>query len=357
MSLIWSFRNSETLNRTITAMSWNKVNHNIVAVGYGKYFYSEAMNGLVCCWSVKNPCQPERMYQIPQPVTSLSFSRDQPNLLAVGCYNGAFYIINIAPQETDTIILNEMKNVTTHGPLWKVLWFYHTNFVKETEEIITVDQSGHVRKWSIEADYACHELIKLKYFHEHSGSEKMEQADEITQRLMAGLSLSLHPSNRTLYYVVTEEGYIALCSITNRDQYMSVIQGHIGPIYGIHHSPFCPLIFITHGADWNLCIWAENMTEPLSKLCCSMDAVNDAAWSPTHSTFLASVSGDCIHLWDISRKTVTPLSTLKVSTGGLTSIVFSPSGKREALIRSLENALNSKPEMMKQFRDAMASTT
>ncbi|XP_072152419.1 dynein axonemal intermediate chain 4 isoform X4 [Bemisia tabaci] len=210
MSLIWSFRNSETLNRTITAMSWNKVNHNIVAVGYGKYFYSEAMNGLVCCWSVKNPCQPERMYQIPQPVTSLSFSRDQPNLLAVGCYNGAFYIINIAPQETDTIILNEMKNVTTHGPLWKVLWFYHTNFVKETEEIITVDQSGHVRKWSIEADYACHELIKLKYFHEHSGSEKMEQADEITQRLMAGLSLSLHPSNRTLYYVVTEEGYIAL---------------------------------------------------------------------------------------------------------------------------------------------------
>lgn len=52
------------------------------------------------------------------------------------------------------------------------------------------------------------------------------------------------------------------------------------------------------------------------------------AWSPTHSTVLASVSGNQLALWDLARKTIVPMSVIKAPAAvRFTTVVFSPSGK------------------------------
>lgn len=74
----------------------------ILAVGYGQFLMSkEKKCGLVCCWSVKNPTQPERTYIFDSSVTALTFSSTNPDLLLVGLYSGDIVVRDVSqPQKT-----------------------------------------------------------------------------------------------------------------------------------------------------------------------------------------------------------------------------------------------------------------
>jgi hypothetical protein len=86
--------------RSVTAMVWNAVSSDLLAVGYGKidvisdsYKPGEALDeerqgGLVLFWSLRNPDYPEKILRTPQPVTALDFSKQNPMTLAVGLLNG-----------------------------------------------------------------------------------------------------------------------------------------------------------------------------------------------------------------------------------------------------------------------------
>ncbi|KAG8270497.1 WD repeat-containing protein 78 [Homalodisca vitripennis] len=104
-----SVRNPVLLPWENTAQLWTLLYplyfQNVVAVGYGYVRGSEELDGLVCCWSVKNPSQPERVFHMRSPVTTISFSRTQPNLLALGCYNGAVIVLNIASNTGDKLVV------------------------------------------------------------------------------------------------------------------------------------------------------------------------------------------------------------------------------------------------------------
>lgn len=57
--------NSETERYAVTGVAWNTKDRTILAAGYGGYLLSDDCNiGLVCCWSIKNPFQPERIYRL-----------------------------------------------------------------------------------------------------------------------------------------------------------------------------------------------------------------------------------------------------------------------------------------------------
>lgn len=73
------------LGRCVVAMDWNPANSDILAVGYGKFLFSEeTKKGIVMIWNIKNPVQPERHYNFNSPITSLQFSRQCANVLAIG---------------------------------------------------------------------------------------------------------------------------------------------------------------------------------------------------------------------------------------------------------------------------------
>ncbi|XP_033111453.1 WD repeat-containing protein 78-like [Anneissia japonica] len=52
---LWAFSCNLTKGRNVSCVSWNKVNHDLLAAGYGQFGFSDQKGGLVCCWSLKNP--------------------------------------------------------------------------------------------------------------------------------------------------------------------------------------------------------------------------------------------------------------------------------------------------------------
>nr|CAD7392106.1 unnamed protein product [Timema cristinae] len=72
---LWTFSCDAVKGRTVTSLSWNKENEDILAVGYGKFYFTEKINGLVCCWCIKNPVQPERAFKFDATVTAVDFSK------------------------------------------------------------------------------------------------------------------------------------------------------------------------------------------------------------------------------------------------------------------------------------------
>lgn len=75
---------SYQLGKSVNSINWNPANQDIVAVGYGKFYFSDTIPGLVLIWNIKNPVQPERSYSFTDSVTSVCFSTKNPMLLAVG---------------------------------------------------------------------------------------------------------------------------------------------------------------------------------------------------------------------------------------------------------------------------------
>lgn len=43
-----------TNNKNVSALTWNRKNSDLLAVGYGPFEYNDQRDGLVCCWSLKN---------------------------------------------------------------------------------------------------------------------------------------------------------------------------------------------------------------------------------------------------------------------------------------------------------------
>jgi WD40 repeat protein len=85
---LFTFKCGLTEGRTVTCMSWNKLNPDLLAVGYGNFDFSRQGDGLVLFWSVKNPEYPQKVYRTECSVTALAFGNHSANLLAVGLYDG-----------------------------------------------------------------------------------------------------------------------------------------------------------------------------------------------------------------------------------------------------------------------------
>ena len=52
---LWAYVCPMTKGRNVSCIAWNKMNPDLLAIGYGQFDYSKQKGGLVCCWSLKNP--------------------------------------------------------------------------------------------------------------------------------------------------------------------------------------------------------------------------------------------------------------------------------------------------------------
>lgn len=90
-------------------MSWNKNNQDILSIAYGECRIVSPVvqsQGLVLCWSVKNPEWPERIYRTQSPVTALDFSKSSPNLLTIGHMDGRITIVDVRKNDFSPILDN-----------------------------------------------------------------------------------------------------------------------------------------------------------------------------------------------------------------------------------------------------------
>lgn len=326
----------------MTAVCWNTSNEDVLAVGYGKFYYAEETTGLVMIWNIKNPVQPERVYHFPSPVTSVDFSQQHPNLLAIGFYDGSIKVLDISDTNIRTIGTSSREDSPLFEPIWQVEWYTDDDYYKGMEFLMATSQDGRISRFNLE------NAAFMPYFHlmRVSRAEGKLKGLKVANkcnvpgipiaRHPGALVLRQHPVDSNIYYVGTSEGVVHKCSKNYYHQHLDLFLAHEGPIYQIQFSPFCNKLFLTCGDDWAVRIWAEGISEPLMELSKTMQTVQSADWSPTFSTIIANVSGSDIFIWDLQRKAYAPQSITKSPSKCRSTIVQFTRNGRCLLVGDIE---------------------
>ncbi|KAF5298180.1 hypothetical protein FQA39_LY02604 [Lamprigera yunnana] len=333
LQFLWTFVSKDTIGKCVTAMCWNEDNTDILAVGYGKFYYTERATGMVMLWNIKNPVQPERTYRFPQPVTTLNFSQKNPNLLGIGFYDGNVKVVDVSLIDC-YLIGTSGEDSPSFEPIWRIIWYKGTDYFKDTEQIITSCQDGRISYYRNQdtIDLMYEQIMRISRPEgKVKGIETLRQCHIPgipVNRYAAALVICQHPVDGNIYLVGTNEGTIHRCSRNYHHQHLDLFLAHYGPLYEIKFSPFCNKIFLTCGEDWCIRIWADGITEPLFELIKEMQSIQSVDWSPTHPTIIAHVSGCNIYIWDIQRKIYHPQSiTLNPTSCRNTVILFAKNGR------------------------------
>ncbi|KZC11883.1 PREDICTED: WD repeat-containing protein 78-like [Dufourea novaeangliae] len=381
LDLLWEHNFEMSNGRPVSSFRWSYVNKNILAVGYGALPHSEIKDGLLLIWSAKNPTLPGRWYPFDIPISDLDWSRDRPNLLAIGFYDGHIKVIDVSANYLNVIRRSERITSPSCSPQWQVQWWAGDEQFNYEEQIYTCDQDGHIFCYRYVEDFMSTTIMRI-YRIEGTlpGVPRTSHcivSDTLINRNPGALVLRKHPTSSAIYFVGSDEGCIYKCSTNYLYQHIESFLAHDGPIYSMMFSPFCPKIFLTCGADWCTRIWVEGFTEPLITLSTSMACVRYTAWCPTHSTIIVTIVNNEICIWDIRRKIHTPTSiTISPKNVRLVMVEFTADGNRLVsadiegnvyvynmegmpfppynqelvLIESIEKALVVKPNLLRKLR-------
>ncbi|KAG9467034.1 hypothetical protein GDO78_015736, partial [Eleutherodactylus coqui] len=305
---LWSFVCEVTKGHNVSSTSWNKKNPDLLAVGYGQFGYKEQKEGLACCWSLKNPTWPERIYHCESGVTALDFSASSPNLLAVGMYNGTVAIYNV--QNKDNVpVLDSSDNPNKHScPVWQVKWIEQDNNLGEDrgEILVSICADGRIARWHIRKGLDCSDLMRLK----RTGKDRLKKAtgekekkEAFISRQAPGMCFDFLPTDSNIYLAGTEEGHIHKCSCSYNEQFLDTYRAHKGPVYKLAWSPFCPDVFLSCSADWCIYLWRQDILKPILTFAATTNAVHDIMWSPSSPLVFGAVNENRVEIWDLSVST------------------------------------------------------
>uniref|UniRef100_A0A4W3J4J1 Dynein axonemal intermediate chain 4 n=1 Tax=Callorhinchus milii TaxID=7868 RepID=A0A4W3J4J1_CALMI len=311
---LWSYSCNLTADRNVSSMVWNTQNPDLLAVGYGEFEYTNQKGGLVCCWSLKNPMWPERIYTCENGVTALDFSTVHPNLLAVGMYDGTVALYNLC-ELSALPALDSSDSLNMHtGPVWQLKWIEQDRLSKgdeKVETLISISADGRITKWHLG-----------KGLEATGKSEKRIEA--LISRQAPGMCFDFNPNDTNIYLAGTEEGYIHRCSCSYNEQFLETYGLHKGPVYKVAWSPFSTATFLSCSADWSIHLWIQEVLVPVLHFSSTTTkAVHDIMWSPTCATIFGAVNEDRAEIWDLSISILDPIIVSQSIPGvRLTTLLF-----------------------------------
>ncbi|XP_057194414.1 dynein axonemal intermediate chain 4 [Triplophysa rosa] len=330
---LWAFRCDLTMGRNVSSMAWNKRNPDLLAVGYGQFDFKDQNSGLVCCWSLKNPTWPERIFHCDSGVTALDFSSYNASQLAVGMYDGSVSIYNVQSTE-ETAIIDRSDSANMHrGPVWQLRWIDHEkgrSSEDKEETLISVSADGRISKWFLHKGMKRTDLMKLRRTKDRSEkSTKVNtpknRCEVLISRLASGPCFDFHPKDSNIYLAGTEEGEIHKCSYSYSEQFLDTYQAHKGSVYKITWSPFSPDVFLSCSSDWTIQLWKQDLCTPVLSFTSSQKALYDAVWSPHCATVFGSVSESRVEIWDLRVSILDPIIVSMSSPGvNPSTLLFTP---------------------------------
>lgn len=96
LKLLFKYQNSQLDGRNVSCIDFNSINPDLLAATYGEYDLSiDNREGYLAFWTLKNPESPERLIKTQSRAISCSFSKKDPNLIGVSCYDGVVAIYDI----------------------------------------------------------------------------------------------------------------------------------------------------------------------------------------------------------------------------------------------------------------------
>ncbi|KAL4635028.1 WD repeat-containing protein 78 isoform X1 [Arapaima gigas] len=332
LELLWSFTCQLTVGRNVNSMAWNKMNPDLLAVGYGHLDFEDQKAGLVCCWSLKNLMWPDRIFQCESAVTALDFSAHNGCLLAVGMHSGSIVTYNVHSRNKMPIIDSSEYQYKHTGPVWQVKWVTQERGHSEEEKgeaLVSVSADGRICRWVLKKDLDCVDLMKLKRTKNERTrrqlGEKERRSEPLIWREVPGLCFDFHPEDSNMYLTGTEEGFIHKCSCSYNEQYVETYKEHKGPVNRVMWSPFCPDVFLSCSYDWTVQLWKQDLLEPVLVFTSPCMAVFDIAWSPKWATVFGVVNENRLEIWDLGRCILDPRIVQPARPGvKFTSLLFAP---------------------------------
>ncbi|KAM7046957.1 dynein axonemal intermediate chain 4 isoform 1-T1 [Acridotheres tristis] len=322
---LWSYRCDLTCGHSVSSMAWNKGNPDLLAVGYRELECQDQKKGLACCWSLKNPMWPERIFRCDHGVTAVDFSLASPNLLAVGMANGCVAIYDVQSPK-DTALLDSSASLNKHkGPVWQLRWVGQDRGDKR-ERLMCISGDGRMTQWFIQQRLDCFDVMKIK--RTESGKKKLpgerERKSEgpICQEA-AGMCFDFHPEDPDIFLAGTEEGLIHCCSCSGKEQILGTYRGHKGPVYKVAWNPSRPASFLSCSADWSILLWQRHSRSPLFTFASVAAFVHDIKWAPRSPFIFAAVNDRRVEIWDLSVSVFQPVLCCAASPeGNLSSLLI-----------------------------------
>ncbi|KAF1425469.1 WD repeat-containing protein 78, partial [Spheniscus humboldti] len=310
---LWSYVCDLTNGHSVSSMVWSKVNPDLLAVGYGAFDFKEQKKGLACCWSLKNPMWPERIFQCEHGVTALDFSVASPNLLAVGMYNGSVAIYDVRSCN-DAALLDSSESSNKHtGPVWQLRWVEQDRGATgdgKKERLISISADGRITEWLIQKRLDCTDLMKIKRTESEKKklpSEKERKSEALISQQAAGMCFDFHPKDTNFYLAGTEEGHIHQCSCSCNEPFLKTYRGHKGPVYKVAWNPFSTDMFLSCSADWSIILWHQDSQTPILTFSSATAFVHDVMWSPKSAFIFAAANESRVEIWDLSVSTLNPV--------------------------------------------------
>ncbi|NXY09789.1 WDR78 protein, partial [Pteruthius melanotis] len=326
---LWSYGCDLTHGHSVSSMAWNKVNPDLLAVGYRELVAQKQKGGLACCWSLKNPMWPERIFRCEHGVTAVDFSLASPNLLAVGMANGRVAIYDVRSRN-DAALLDSSASLNKHtGPVWQLRWVEQDRGATggdRKERLICISGDGRVTQWFIQQRLDCFDLMTIK--RTRSGKKKLPGEKErkseapICQQA-AGMCFDFHPEDPDIFLAGTEEGHIHCCSCSGKEQILGTYRGHKGPVYKVAWNPSSTDMFLSCSADWSILLWHRDSHTPLLTFTSVTAFVHDIKWAPKSALVFVAVNERRVEIWDLSVSIFDPVLCCAASPeGNLTSVLF-----------------------------------
>ncbi|XP_050163406.1 dynein axonemal intermediate chain 4 isoform X2 [Myiozetetes cayanensis] len=326
---LWSYMCDLTSGHSVSSMAWNKVNPDLLAIGYRESDSKDQKKGFACCWSLKNPMWPERIFQCDHGVTAVDFSLASPNLLAVGTSSGSVAVYDVRSRN-DAAFLDSSASLNKHtGAVWQLRWVEQdrgTTGGDKKERLMCISADGRVTEWLIQQRLDCIDLMKLRRTEKEKKKlpgEKERKSEAPISQHAAGLCFDFHPEDTDIYLAGTDEGHIYQCSCSGKEQVLGTYRGHKGPVYRVAWNPSSTDMFLSCSADWSTILWHRDSQTPLLTFSSVTAFVHDIMWSPKSAFIFAAVKESRVEIWDLSVSIFNPLISHTANPeANLTSILF-----------------------------------
>ncbi|NXX30232.1 WDR78 protein, partial [Nicator chloris] len=329
LELLWSYRCDLTSGHSVSSMAWNKVNPDLLAVGYREFVSQDQKKGLACCWSLKNPMWPERIFRCEHGVTAVDFSLARPNLLAVGTADGRVAVYDVRSR-SDAALLDSSASLNKHkGPVWQLKWVEQDRGATagdSREKLMCISGDGRMTQWFIQQRLDCSDVMTIK--RTESGKKKLPGEREMkseapVSQQAAGMCFDFHPEDPDIFLAGTEEGHIHRCSCSGKEPILGTYRGHKGPVYKVAWNPSSTEMFLSCSADWSILLWHRDSHTPLLTFTSVTAFVHDIKWAPKSAFIFAAVNERRVEIWDLSVSIFNPVLSCAASPeGNLSSLLF-----------------------------------
>ncbi|NXP59518.1 WDR78 protein, partial [Chloropsis cyanopogon] len=326
---LWAYRCDLTRGHSVSSMACNRANPDLLAVGYREFVSQDQKRGLACCWSLKNPMWPERVFCCEHGVTAVDFSPGSPHLLAVGMADGRVAIYDVRSRR-DAALLDSSASLNKHkGPVWQLRWVEQDRGATggdRKERLMCISGDGRMTQWFIQQRLDCFDVMKIK--RTESGKKKLpgereKKSEGPISQEAAGMCFDFHPEDPDVFLAGTEEGHIYCCSCSGQEQILGTYRGHKGPVYKVAWNPSSTDMFLSCSADWSILLWRRGSHTPLLTFTSVTAFVHDIKWAPKSAFIFAAVNEKRVEIWDLSVSIFQPVLSCAASPeGNLSSLLF-----------------------------------